>query len=240
MLKPLKITSSPDDLFVISDLHIHHDKPWIVQARGFTSIAEHDETLIARWNETVTDDSIVIHLGDLMARSDEKAFWALIRRLRFKRLLLLLGNHVSGQKQAYQEALRAQFPNAFPPPELPASSAAQAHYEVYPLHVCVDGDPSRTVTFLPEYVEVTVAKQDLVLSHYPIISHHGISKGVIHLTGHSHGNLALTAAKTGQGKRLDVGVESFGRPVSLTEVVRLLQGRDVDARDHHRPGETLS
>jgi calcineurin-like phosphoesterase family protein len=231
MLRPLKLTCPPEDLFFLSDAHWHHDKPFILQPRGFATIEDHDSTLIRRWNETCTDTSTVFHLGDLMARADEALFWALVRRLRFKRLYLLWGNHLSGQKQAYLAALRAQFPNAFD-----ETGQSAAHYEVYPLNVNVDGDPGRMVTFLPEYVEVNAGKTPLVLCHYPILSHHGIGHEAIHLCGHSHSGLPLTNKDTGKGLRLDVGVESFGRPVSLAEIKRHLAGRDLDIRDHHIPG----
>ncbi len=53
------------------------------------------------------------------------------------------------------------------------------------------------------------------------------------LCGHSHSNCHLTNKDTGQGLRIDLGVESFGRPLSLAEIKRHLAGRDIDSRDHH-------
>jgi calcineurin-like phosphoesterase family protein len=234
MLRKIKVNEPPHKVWFLSDLHYGHDRDFIYGPRGFKSVAEHDETLAHRWNALVSNDDVVFHLGDLMCNADVAKFWALMRRLNFKRLYILLGNHPSGQKQAYLEVLQGQFPNAFPPFEIPANHMEDAgHYEVYPLFANVDGNPGKTVTFLPEYVEVSCVKEHLILCHYPIASHHHIGHGAIHICGHTHSNLPLTHKETGRGRRLDVGVESFGAPINLTEVKRLLQSRDLDIVDHH-------
>lgn len=227
MLKPLKLKTPADRIFAIGDTHFGHDRPFILRPRGFTTIEEHDETLIARWNETVGTDGVVIHLGDFAARKDEAGFWAVVRRLHFSTMYLLAANHTSGQRQAYVQALKRRGLGL-------VGKGDELLGELYPLHVAVDGDPGRVVVFLPTYAEMqTPGDTRLILCHFPIISHHKMAKGSIHLCGHSHGNLALTHPKTGRGKRLDVGVESFGRPISLAEIRRIMAGREVDAHDHH-------
>ncbi len=233
MIRPINLKGvAADDLWLISDLHWNHDK--LVTARGYSTPDEHNAALITAWNSVCAETSTVVHLGDLIFKTDEDGFWSLIRQLRFKRLYLLWGNHLSGQKQAYRTELCRQFPNAFD-----ETGQNPDHYEVYPLHSAVDGNWERTVTFLPEYVELSVAgKQHIVCCHYPLIVHNGMSHGngppVLHCCGHSHGSLPLTNRDTGQGMRLDVGFESFGRPVSLTEIRTHLAGRDLDIRDHHQ------
>ena len=227
MLRPIKIAASPDNVFAVSDTHFGHDKPFIYEPRGFKSVQEHDETLISRWNETVPPDGVVIHCGDFCIQKDEAGFWEIVRRLNFGTLFALQGNHNSGLKAAYQAVLQAQYPDA-----------AIRGAEVYPLETCVDGDPARKVVFLPEYVEMSVAKTRIVACHYPILSHHKMSAGSYHICGHSHSNLPLTNPKTGVGRRLDVGIESFGRPISLTEVFRILKNRETDSRDHHKTEES--
>lgn len=228
MLRPIKIKAPPDRIWLTSDLHIGHNKPWTVQARGFTSIAEHDETLIRRWGETVTDDGVVFHLGDLMARSDCAGFWNLVRRLHFRNLVVLQGNHNSGVKQAYTEAVRMRFADL---DNLDGTISAG----VYPLTVPVDGDPGREVTFLPEYAEVTVGKLDLVLCHYGLASWHHMAGGALHFHGHSHNSL-----KPLMPRRVDVGIDHFGRPVSLADLVRLVGNQTPAVVDHHgrRPAAT--
>lgn len=206
-------------------MHIGHDRDFIYTPRGFKSIREHDETLIARWNETVPSDGIIFHLGDIMANADAGDFAQLMRRLNFGALYHLWGNHLSGAKQAYRNALKAQFPNAFPPDNL---SDGVNHYEVYPLWADVDGNPDKKVCFLPEYVEIHVKKVVLTLCHYPISSWHHISSSSIHCYGHSHGNLREKLPF-----RFDVGVEAQPRPISLVEILRLTRGQTPAKVDHH-------
>lgn len=242
MLKPLKILAPEDQILFFSDLHYGHNRDFIYTPRGFKDVVEHDNTLVHRWNEVCTDQSTVFHLGDLIFKADCAAFWALLRRLRFGHLYLMLGNHVSGQKQAYVEEVQRHFADL-------DNLQGGINAEVYPLTTHVDNAPTRQVTFLPEYIEVSATHvgdkmckaptTDLVLCHYPIISHHSIGRGSIHLSGHVHGNLPLTHRDTGKGRRLDVGVESVGRPVSLREVKALLAARELDVQDHHGREEAL-
>jgi calcineurin-like phosphoesterase family protein len=54
-------------VYLISDTHFGHSKvlEFEAEARPFKSIAEHDECLIALWNETVKPKDTVWHLGDV-------------------------------------------------------------------------------------------------------------------------------------------------------------------------------
>ncbi len=226
MLKPIKIKCEEKDLWAFSDYHCHHNRKFIFEPRGFSSVEEHDETLKARWNAHLNDEtSIAISLGDLMMGADEAAFWLFCRTHRFKHLYLLWGNHPSGQSAAYKSLMKARFPDSMKGEEL--------IYEVYPLTHDLDGT-GRLVTFLPTFVEMSACGHRFSLCHYAIANHHKQGAGAYMLSGHSHSSLPLTNKDTGQGLRLDVGIESFGRPVSLVEIKRHLKGRELDIRDHHR------
>lgn len=222
MLRPIKITHPDDQIFLISDTHFSHNRPFIIEPRGFKTMEEHDETLIARWNETCDDNSIIFHLGDFIFNSDEAGFWTMVRRLNFKHLWIQFGNHLSGHRQAYQAALRFQFP------EMVFETDPSVFYEIYPLHVNVDGNPKRRVSFLPQYVEVSVGKTQLVLCHYAVESWNGMAHGTYMIFGHSHG-----ALKNVMSFRLDVGIENFGRPISLAKIKELTKDQKPDVVDHH-------
>ncbi len=217
MIHPIKLTSPLDKVFAVGDTHWRHDRPFIIGPRGFKTIEDHDETIVRRWVERVPADSTVLHLGDVICMSDEPAFWSFLRRVSFARCFILLSNHLSGHKQAYQTALKAQYPDV-----------ALHEAEVYPLTVLLDGDPARQVTFLPEYAEFSIAKERWVCSHYAIESWHQIGHGVIHLHAHSHGSL-----KTKLNRRRDVGIECYGGPVSLAQLAREMQSEAPAVTDHH-------
>ena len=64
------------------------------------------------------------------------------------------------------------------------------------------------------YAEVTVDGQRLVLLHYALRTWPGSNRGVVHLYGHSHGNLPVV-----DDRSLDVGVDVWGyKPTSLMDI----------------------
>lgn len=86
------------------------------------------------------------------------------------------------------------------------------------------------------YVRLRIGKQVFILSHYPIVSWHGLNKGWMHLFGHVH----LPAhRKFGPGKCMDVGVDGSDNytPYNImTECVPLLEKREIKSWlpfDHH-------
>lgn len=78
-------------IFVTSDTHFGHDREFVYGPRGFNSIGEHDETIIARWNEVVNEDDIVYHLGDVML-GDNSYGIECIKRLKGT-IYIIPGNH---------------------------------------------------------------------------------------------------------------------------------------------------
>ena len=53
-----------DKVFVTSDTHLNH---WNINTyckRGFSTVEEMNNALIASWNRKVPEDGIVFHLGD--------------------------------------------------------------------------------------------------------------------------------------------------------------------------------
>ena len=227
MLKVLKVSAAPNLIAFVSDLHWGHDRDFIWGKRGFKSVTEHDDELIHRWNAVCSDQSVVFHLGDICFNDGTgERFKTLLRRLNFKTLYCLLGNHNSGQSQLYKHELKEQFPNVF-------SEDGFDFYEVYPLWHHVDGNINKSVCFLPEYIEAVVNGQRITLTHFPIISHHKNGHGSWMVCGHSHGSCEFTNIKTGKGKLLDIGIESFGRPLTFNELKTFMDKRETISFDHH-------
>lgn len=78
-------------IFVTSDLHFGHDKEFLYGPRGFSSIKEHDKTIIENWNSIITPEDDVYILGDLMLGDNEYGMECLRKLAGFKHIII--GNH---------------------------------------------------------------------------------------------------------------------------------------------------
>ena len=72
-----------------SDSHFLH--AMVAKLRGFTSSAEHDETVICRWNALVRSDDLVWHLGDVGLGNETRVLEQSARLNGRKQLIT--GNH---------------------------------------------------------------------------------------------------------------------------------------------------
>ena len=79
------------NIWVTSDFHFGHNKEFLYKPRGFNSIQEHDEALIANFNALVNPEDDVYILGDLCLNDTDHGIECL-RRLHGK-LHIILGNH---------------------------------------------------------------------------------------------------------------------------------------------------
>ena len=78
-------------IWFTSDTHFGHQKEFLWAPRGFNSIEEHDEAIIHNWNEIVSPEDEVYHLGDVMLNDNEHGLEC-IKRLNGK-IHILIGNH---------------------------------------------------------------------------------------------------------------------------------------------------
>lgn len=83
-------------IFATSDTHLCHTLPDIFLPRGFQTADEHTDGIIKLWNDTVTDDDDIYHLGD-MFMSDQIRGLEAVRELR-GRIHLYRGNHDTDKK----------------------------------------------------------------------------------------------------------------------------------------------
>ena len=82
-------------IWLTSDLHLFHDRWFIYEPRGFSSVEEMNEAIEHNWNELVNDDDEVYVLGDLMVGGktiNNDAGMEIIRRLKGKKHVFI-GNH---------------------------------------------------------------------------------------------------------------------------------------------------
>lgn len=84
------------EIFITSDLHLMHSKPFLYEPRGFTSIEEMNETIVEKWNKAVKPDDTVYNLGDF-AMNDVEVAISYIQRLN-GHIIWIAGNHDSKAK----------------------------------------------------------------------------------------------------------------------------------------------
>lgn len=83
-------------IYLTSDLHLCHDKPFIYEPRGFKTIQEMNNAIIENWNSIVSMDDDVYVLGDLLLNDNEKGI-QLIKNLKGN-IHVVLGNHDSNSR----------------------------------------------------------------------------------------------------------------------------------------------
>lgn len=81
-------------VFVISDTHFGHENIIQFCGRPFANADEMDEAILTNWNETVKDDDIIYHLGDVYFGKSPDFLYKLKGRKR-----LILGNHDNPKDQ---------------------------------------------------------------------------------------------------------------------------------------------
>jgi len=88
-------------VFVISDTHFGHENIIKYCSRPFRNAAEMDAVMIRKWNETVTNSDVVIHLGDFALGGREHAE-RIASQLHGKKILIL-GNHDHLSENTYRQ-----------------------------------------------------------------------------------------------------------------------------------------
>lgn len=78
-------------IYLCSDLHLGHQKPFLYEPRGFKNIYEHDQKIIENWNSMVQDGDVVFCLGDIMLYDNinGRKCWNQLRGEKH----VILGNH---------------------------------------------------------------------------------------------------------------------------------------------------
>ena len=138
-------------LFVISDTHFGHgniikfvdDKGEIIRkhpsGRPFETVHEHDELVIQRWNETVTPEDYVYHLGDVAINKQIIKHGLLSRLMGHKRLVR--GNHDICDTRDYMKdfgeifGVRVFQPGTFKNQQLEGKGFILSHIPIHPASI---------------------------------------------------------------------------------------------------------
>jgi calcineurin-like phosphoesterase family protein len=204
-------------IYFISDTHFGHANILNFTDRGvrFSSIEDHDQSIIDNINEIVGRKDYLYHLGDFCWESTAKKQTILAKevlgKIKCKNIHLILGNH---DPMTNDGQPREDFAGLF---------KSCVTYKVIRI-------PETTISSQL----LTATKRKVILSHYAIRSWWGMHGGSYHLYGHSHATLPENDTRS-----FDVGVDSaailFGeyRPVSSLEVCERLIDRLPRTVDGH-------
>lgn len=90
-------------IYLTSDCHFGHDRDFIWGPRGFSSLEEHDRTIVENWNSIVTPQDTVYILGDLMLGTNHEYGLNCLKALQGEKYFIA-GNHDTLRRQEeYQE-----------------------------------------------------------------------------------------------------------------------------------------
>lgn len=81
-----------EKVWITSDLHFGHNQPFLYEPRGFSSIEEHDKTIIENINNTVMENDTLYILGDLMLNDTEYGMKCL-KQIKCQDICVIIGNH---------------------------------------------------------------------------------------------------------------------------------------------------
>jgi calcineurin-like phosphoesterase family protein len=216
--KPVKISSTDHNVLFWGCMHYGHDPKWdepIWKTRGYNSSREHDEGLIDNWNKKANKDTIGFLLGDtIFGHMADERLMELFRRLEFKVLYVLPGNHQAGYKQLLEKS---------------------ENNTLYMSNFW-DHNDQREIIFVPNYIETIVNGQAIVMSHYPILSWNGAGKGAYHIFAHVHNN--LNRSEIGRlylktGLNYEVSVENCPSPITFGELRAEMRKKTQSTPDHH-------
>ncbi len=230
MFKSLKFKTANTPVFFWSDMHYNHSPisgDWLHKSRGFNSLTDHDAALIERWNNQVSQNGIVFHLGDIcLGQNSEDNFRILCNTLNFSELYVMSGNHFAGLKQAAR--LSAIYNGG--------NFICDELFRIDITSGCALGaGHNKKIWLIPNYFEIFVDGQAIAMSHYPLASWNGMAGGSWFIHGHCHSNLkkSCVGQELYRGKIIDVGVENFPRPASFEDIKAIMATRSAIKTDHH-------
>jgi len=193
------------NIFFISDLHISHKNIIKYDNRPYSDLEEMHVDLIKRWNEVVQPEDIVYYLGDLSFGRSDTAKW-FVNAINGK-ISYIMGNH-DNMKDIVK-------------------LGRWENVHEYGTEIFVKDEDNKKARGSQGY-------QQIVMSHYPILSwnreHHG--SWMIH--GHCHGSLMKSNQDYYKRKVLDVGCNCIDyRPISYGEIKNIMTKKEVSNIGHH-------
>ena len=187
------------NIFFTADTHFGHSNIIKHSNRPFANIQEHDRELIRCWNEKVTQNDTVYHLGDFSYRTSMSYTANIIKQLNGN-IVLIKGNHDHLAQKISDTGL-------FPVDKFKLVSS---YYELGEFKYIDAENNSQT-------------GPSFALCHYPMRSWNQKHRGAIHLFGHCHGTISDYCRST------DIGVDCWDyAPVPLDLVINYMKDKQND------------
>jgi calcineurin-like phosphoesterase family protein len=234
MNRVLKIRQTEDQrVYVTTDTHLNHDPQWPVpiwESRGYASAKDHTDSIIDTINERVRPNDILFHLGDICLNTTSGQFHELIARIKCQNIYMLWGNHNNPSWKIYQNQVKESL-NSFGSETIDCGGGWPSEFEdieIYPFRY-------KNIVFVGNYLEAVLDGQYFVMQHYPIYVFNYMKDGAKMLCGHSHGGLDFSKPTNTNSKILDVSWDDFKKPLSLSEILEIMNKKNVlVTTDHHR------
>ena len=205
-------------VYFTSDWHLNHKLDAVWKGRGYLSIEEHNNGVIKSINDVVRPDDILFNLGDFCLHSSVDDFERFILQINCKNVYMLFGNHPNRHyKEIYKPLVRQVLGENY-----------NNDSEVYPLRY-------KNIIYMGHYIRAIINNHCIIMSHYPFMIWDNVQNGSIALCGHSHGHCSQTNSTNIYGKILDCSWDEFKKPLSLNEVLAIVNGKRYlpNKLDHH-------
>lgn len=195
------------NIFFCSDLHTSHKNVIRYDNRPFKDVDEMHAEIIKRWNSVVDENDIVFYLGDFSMGRSDTAKW--IAHSLMGKIHFIMGNH-----DKMKDIVKlGRFESIHP----------------YGCEIWIKDEDVKSARGSGGY-------QQMILSHYPILSWNRAHHGSFHLHGHCHGSMMKNMPDYYKRKVMDVGVNCIDyTPISYTQVKDIMGKREGSKSriDHH-------
>lgn len=207
---------------------------WKGGYRDFEDEKEMSQHIVKIFNKYVKHDDVLYCLGDWNFAGINNC-WNFRKQLECREIHLIYGNHDHNIISNKEIVLLVEDWDRY-------EYLSGYEIDVYDKNNGRTGiEPQNLFKSCDHYKEISINGQGFCLSHYKHFIWQGQAKGWIHLYGHSH----ASAEKHIIGKSMDVGIDNAKlllgeyRPFSITEVINLMNKRDVYSNDHHTEKSNL-
>lgn len=204
---------------ITADPHLGHNPDWdtpLWKARGYSSVEEHDDTLIDSFNTIARPNDILLIIGDFCLNTTVEKFNSYLDRIKCQNIWYVWGNHNNPHEKAiYRKAMGANFVGPF-------------QVEQYPFKY-------KNFMYVGWQLNLILNGQFSVVEHFPVYVWDHMQHGAWMLCGHSHNGCELSRAETLTGKILDCGWDGHGKPWTFEEIKAVMDKKKFVAVDHHHP-----